>query len=187
VSLRIAIPIDGVLANPASARRHEAERIENFWESLTEIEPGAVSRLATIAASRGWEIIFLTNRSPTPGATVQLQSQRWLESMGFDLPSVYDAQGSRARIASALGLDIVVDDDAASCVDVVVESEARAVLVWRGDEKTLPPEARRPEIGIVKSAGDCLEMLNTVPQRDRGNSGFMARLKRMLGLKEARA
>jgi len=71
--------------------------------------------------------------------------------------------------------------------EAMVESEARAVLVWRGDERTLPPEARRPEIGIVTSADACLEILNTVPQRNRGSSGLMARLKRLLGLSEARA
>jgi hypothetical protein len=187
VPLRIAIAIDGVLANSETDAFPDAERIENFWESLTEAEPGAVSRLATLATSRLWEIIFLTSRPPTAGGTVQLQSQRWLESKGFALPSVYVAQGPRGRIAAALGLDVVVDGGADRCIDVVGDSEARAILVWRGREATLPAEARRPEISIVKSVSDCLDLLEAVPRRERASSSFLARLKRMLGLQEARA
>ena len=41
--------------------------IDAFWESLEEIEPGAVARLATIATARRWEIIFLTRRPGTVG------------------------------------------------------------------------------------------------------------------------
>ena len=73
------------------------------------------------------------------------------------------------------------------CIDVTVESEARAILVWRGDEQRVPAEARRPEIDIVKSFGACLDRLTAVPQRHRENASFMARVKRMLGLSEADA
>src|SRR6476661_5484879 len=76
-------------------------------------------------------------------------SQRWLESKGFSLPSVFVVQGSRGRIADALGLDIVVDDRPENCLDVVVDSKARAILVWREDESLLPAAARRLGIGVV--------------------------------------
>jgi hypothetical protein len=184
VPLRIAVHLDGVLANPTSERLPQAERIENFWESLSEIEPDAVSHLAKMAATRQWEIIFLTSRPPTAGATAQVQSQRWLESKGFPLPSVYDAQGSRGRIAEALGLDIVIDDRPDNCVDVVVNSQARAILVWRGDENTVPEGARRRDIGIVKSATECVDLLATVDAEVQAPS-LLTRIKRMLGLKEA--
>ena len=121
--------------------RH-VESIENFWQTLAEIEPGVVSRLATIATDRRWEIIFLTKRPETAGATAQVQTQRWLESKGFALPSVFVVQGSRGRIAASLGLDIVVDDRPENCLDVVVDSKARALLVWREDEGAV---ARRGE------------------------------------------
>src|SRR4051812_15578010 len=38
---------------------HHVETIENFWETLAEIEAGAIARLAAVAAERRWEIIFL--------------------------------------------------------------------------------------------------------------------------------
>src|SRR6187200_1586488 len=57
--------------------------IDGFWEHLEETEPGVVSRLSGLATERRWEIIFLTKRPTTAGATSQIQSQRWLASKGF--------------------------------------------------------------------------------------------------------
>src|SRR4051812_4306453 len=138
--------------------RH-VETIENFWQDLQEIEAGAIARLAEIAAARRWEIIFLTKRPATAGATAQVQSQKWLEAKGFALPSVFVVQGSRGRIAQALGLDIVVDDRPENCLDVVTDSKARAVLVWREKQQGLPTAARRLGIGVVESLTECLNIL----------------------------
>jgi hypothetical protein len=107
------------------------EGIDNFWETLEEIERGSLARLSRLATERRWEIIFLTRRPATAGATAQLQSQRWLKAKGFPLPSVYVVQGSRGRIAASLALDFVIDDTPENCLDVVVDSKARAVLIWR--------------------------------------------------------
>src|SRR2546422_6587160 len=160
------------------------ESIENFWLTLEELEPGVIQRLAAIAAERRWEIIFLTKRPQTVGVTAQVQSQRWLESKGFTLPSVFVVQGSRGRIAAALGIDIVVDDRPENCLDVVVDSKARAILVWRDDEKNLPAAARRLGIGVVKTVGECLDILTQVDTPAREQPGVMDRVMRLLGLKE---
>lgn len=40
------------------------KKIENFWTALPELEPGAISRIATAAADRRWGVIFLTTRQP---------------------------------------------------------------------------------------------------------------------------
>jgi hypothetical protein len=159
--------------------------IENFWETLREVEAGAVARLGALASERRWEIIFLTKRPASAGATAQLQTQRWLQSKGYPLPSVYVVQGSRGRIAAALGLDFVIDDRPENCLDVVSDSTARAILVWRDDESQLPANARRLGIGVVKSVGECLEILAqadtpTSPQKPK----VMDRVLRLLGLKE---
>jgi hypothetical protein len=158
--------------------------IENFWLTLSELEPGVVGRLAALAAERRWELIFLTKRPDTLGATAQVQSQRWLESKGFPLPSVYVVQGSRGRIAAALALDIVVDDRPENCLDVVVDSSARAILVWREDEERLPAAARRLGIGVVKTVGECLDVLTQADTKSSGRAGVINRMKRLLGLKE---
>ena len=158
--------------------------IESFWESLAEIEPGAVARVASVARDRRWEVIFLTKRPDSAGATAQVQSQRWLEAKGFTLPSVYVVQGSRGRIAAALGLDIVVDDRPENCLDVVVDSKARAILVWREEEKLVPAAARRLGIGVVKSVGDCLDILTQVDSAPQEKPGVIDRVMRLLGLKE---
>jgi hypothetical protein len=160
------------------------ESIENFWETLAEIERGTVKRLARLATDRRWEIIFLTKRPRSAGLTCQLQSQRWLVANGFPLPSVYVVQGSRGRIAAALGLDMVVDDRAENCLDVVVDSKARAVLVWRDDEKLLPPAAKRLGIAVVKTVAECLDVLEQIDAPPREQPGIMNRVMRLLGLAE---
>jgi len=163
--------------------RHVAS-IENFWESLNEIEPGAVARLGAIAAEHRWEVIFLTKRPESAGATAQVQSQRWLEAKGFRLPSVYVVQGSRGRIASALGLDVVVDDRSENCLDVRADSRARAILVCRDDDPQAPEAAKRLGIGVVKSVGECLDILTEI-NAGKSNGGIIGRMMRRLGFKQA--
>ena len=163
--------------------RH-VQSIENFWETLAEIEPGSIARLAAIAVERRWQIIFLTKRPESAGDTAQRQTQRWLEARGFTLPSVFVVQGSRGRIAAALDLDIVVDDRAENCLDVVVDSKASAILIWRDDEKHLPTAARRLGIGVVKTVNACLDTLTKADAPEPDNHGLVARLRRALGMKE---
>jgi hypothetical protein len=161
--------------------RH-VETIEKFWQDLQEIEQGSLARLATIAAERRWEIIFLTKRPATAGATAQVQSQKWLEAKGFALPSVFVVQGSRGRIARALGLDIVVDDRPENCLDVVTDSKARAVLVWREKQQGLPTAARRLGIGVVESIGECLDILVQVDtMAPQEKTGVFNRAMRIFG------
>jgi len=97
---------------------------------------------------------------------------------------VFVVQGSRGRIAAALGLDIVVDDRPENCLDVIVDSKARAILVWREDERQLPAAARRMGIGVVKSVGECLDIISEIDAAGRDDPGVMARVMRLLGLKE---
>jgi hypothetical protein len=163
--------------------RH-VETVENFWEGLTEIEPGVIKRLASIAAERRWEIIFLTKRPESAGATAQVQTQRWLASKGFTLPSVFVVQGSRGRIASALHLDVVIDDRPENCLDVVMDSKSRAILIWR-DPAQLPAAARQLGIGTVKSVNDCLDVLIQLDSPNKDEPGVLARVKKLLGLGES--
>jgi hypothetical protein len=162
--------------------RH-VEGIENFWETLQEIEPGAVAQLAEMALARRWEVIFLTKRPQTAGRTAQTQTQRWLQARGFELPSVFVVQGSRGRIAASLDLSIVVDDRIENCLDVVFDSKARAILVWREDEKQLPVTARRLGIGAVRSMTQCFSILAEIDAAGT-ETGVFDRVLRMLGLRE---
>jgi len=156
--------------------------LENFWEGLGEIEDGAIRRLAGLADERGWEVLFITSRPRSAGRTVQRQSQRWLERLGFTLPSVYVVHGSRGRVASALALDVVVDDRPENCLDIVLESKAGAVLVWRGDSKGVPASAKRLGIAVVPTVAACLDALAEA-QRSGSERGFADRLRGLLGLK----
>jgi hypothetical protein len=159
------------------------ESIDNFWQTLGECEDGIIERLGRLAGERRWEVIFLTKRPEGAGATAQLQTQLWLEARGFPLPSVYVVQGSRGRIAAALGLDVVVDDRPENCLDVAVDSKARAILIWRDGAGQLPAAAQRLGIGVVKSVSECLEILTQLDSA-REQPGMLSRVKRLLGLKE---
>jgi hypothetical protein len=163
--------------------RH-VETIESFWQGLKELEPGVIGRLATIAAAQRWEIIFLTKRPASAGGTAQVQTQRWLESKGFRLPSVFVVQGSRGLIAAALDLDVVIDDRPENCLDVVMDSKARAMLVWREDANQLPVATQRLGVSIVKSMNECLDILTQLDAAGKDEPGVMARVRKLLGLRQ---
>ncbi len=157
---------------------------DGFWESLDEVEPGAVARLAAIAAERSWEIIFLTRRPETAGDTSQIQSQRWLEAKGFRLPSVYVVTASRGLIASALSLDIVVDDTPENCVDVASDSKARTLAIFRDRDAEPPPVLNRMGIHLVHSVGECLDLLVEIDSSLQRKPGAIERIIQTLGLKQ---
>jgi len=155
---------------------------ENFWETLDEIEPGALARLSRLARERRWEVIFLTSRPETRGDTAQVQSHRWLSAHGFELPSIFVVHGSRGKIAASLQLDVLVDDRPENCLDIAIDSTARAILVWRGSEETIPGSARQLGIGSVTSIAKCLDILETVDSESK-EVGLVDRFKQLLGLK----
>ncbi len=181
-----APPLTTLQMTPRRVRllwRH-VEAIDNFWETLDELEPGAVARLAELAAEHRWEIIFLTRRPPSAGATAQVQSQRWLEARGFPRASVFVVQGSRGKIAAALDLDVVVDDRPENCLDVAVDSTARPILVRRDARVAPPTGARRLGIGVVGSVAECLDILVQMDEGAGQEPGVMDRVLRLLGLKD---
>jgi hypothetical protein len=173
---------------PLSARQQQmlwraVRERQNFWETLDEIEPGALARLAGLVRDRKWEIIFLTSRPETKGDSAQLQSHRWLAAHGFPTPSVFVVHASRGKIAAALQLDVIIDDRPENCLDVAIDSAARAILVWRGDEDKVPTSARQLGIGAVSSIAECLDILEGLDTADSEPSGMVERLKRLLGLR----
>ena len=154
-------------------------KIRDFWTTLDEMEPGAVARLAALAAERRWDVLFITTRPAAAGNTTQVQSQEWLEARGFPRPSVYVVKGSRGRIADVLQLDAVVDDRPENCFDVAVESSARAFLVWPGGHDDLPHGTVRQGVKVVPTITAALDAL---VELDRARSGGMGRsIRRLFG------
>jgi len=152
-------PADGLTRRQQQQVWRAVADIENFWETLEEIEPGAVRAIAEQSARRGWEVVFLTKRPRTRGRTSQEQSQRWLRARGFHLPSVAVVSDSRGRIADALRLDAVVDDLPENCVDVVSDSRAAAILVRRSESARIRVNAKRLGITVVASVADALRVV----------------------------
>jgi hypothetical protein len=156
------------------------KKVENFWCSLPELEPGIIARIAKTAFERRWEVIFLTTRPSTAGELVQLQSQRWLEAHGFQYPSVYVVQRSRGKIADALGLDAFVDDRPENCLDIAVESKAKVILVWHGAVKDVPAGAKRLGVQPVTTISEAMALLERLDDI-RSQPSIMRSIKRAFG------
>ncbi len=156
------------------------KKIENFWSTLPELEPGIIARIAKAAVERRWEVIFLTTRPSTAGELVQMQSQRWLAAHGFQYPSVYVVQRSRGRIADALALDAFVDDRPENCLDIAVESKAKVILMWHGNLADVPAGAKRLGVQPVLTISEAMLLLEKLDDM-RSKPGFMRSLKRALG------
>lgn len=162
------------------------QQTHDFWMSLDEIVPGAIARLATLAQERRWEVLFITTRPQTAGDTVQRQSQRWLESQGFLMPSVFVVRGSRGKVARALRLDAVVDDRPENCVDVVSDSSACAVLIWPDGSEVPVETIERRVVGLgiapLPTIGDCLDILESLDPTAHPRA-MRRMLRKRLGLK----
>jgi hypothetical protein len=178
----IASPLGRPLT-PKEIRRlwHHVAGVENFWMSLGEIEPGAVARLATLATQHRWEVIFLTQRPGSAGETTQIQSQRWLKAHGFDLPSVMVMRGSRGRVASALSLDVVIDDRPENCLDVIADSKAKPFLIWRLGASRMPAGIVGLAVESVPSMTEAFVRLEALTAERGKGEGLFGRLRRALG------
>jgi hypothetical protein len=158
----------------------EIETTPNFWSTLKPIDPAAVRRIRELMERHGWEVFFITQRPRTAGESVQRQTQRWLVEQGFDWPSVLVVPGSRGRAAAALHLDYLVDDSPKNCVDVISDSNARALLVLRERDDRVEASARRIGIGIAGSIGKALDILEEATAV-RDEPTLLERLARMVG------
>jgi hypothetical protein len=156
------------------------KKIENFWTTLSELEPGIIARIAKAASDRRWEVIFLTTRPSTAGDLVQLQSQQWLSAHGFQYPSVYVVQRSRGKIADALHLDAFVDDRPENCLDIAVESKAKVLLIWHGNLADVPAGARRLGVRPVNTISEAVSLLEQLDDV-RNKPGFVRSIKRAFG------
>src|SRR5918996_5819691 len=136
--LRLGIDVDGVVADFRTAFRSLAERelgraaadaeaelsrpdvdrlwkrvaeTANWWLDVPPYEPEQIARLYEHSRHSRWEVVFLTSRPASAGDSVQLQTQVWLERLGFYLPAVITTPaGARGELARSLRLDLALDD-----------------------------------------------------------------------------
>lgn len=176
------------LAQARALRRHNdiiwhaIESTPDFWTTLKEMEEGIVRRLWEAAQKNRWEVFFITQRPATAGESVQFQTQRWLREQGFELPSVLPLSGSRGKAIQALKIDFLVDDTPKNCVDVISDSDARAILLTRGVDEFTENGAKRLGIVTVKTAADALDILEQATIA-KVNPTFFARFLQKMGLK----
>ncbi len=154
-------------ADPLSSRELDRvwkliERTPNWWTTLSAYEPAQLPRLYKLSRELKWEVYFLTRRPETAGDPVQFQTQWWLESQGFYLPAVMTVPGSRGELASALRLDVAIDDQLHNCVDVVSESAAKAMLLQREPDQVAADHATDRGIGVVHTLEDAIDVLQRI-------------------------
>jgi hypothetical protein len=203
--LRLGIDVDGVIADFRTAFRDLAARelgvapadvhadltsghldrlwksvreATNWWLDLPPYEPEQIARLYTLARRGRWEVFFLTSRPASGGDSVQLQTQVWLERMGFLMPSVLTTPaGARGELARSLRLDLALDDRVVNCLEVISASNAKAVLVARGEaEAALRGGAESRGIGVVTSLAQALDAVERLDHLLSSRRGRLLRL-----------
>ena len=204
MSLRVAFDIDGVLADfrrafretgrpaaggeggtgdrePMNAREvkrtwNTIGRTPQWWLGLTAYEPDQIERLYRVSRERRWEIYFLTTRPPSAGETPQFQTQWWLESQGFKLPSVLTVPGSRGELANALRLDLIVDDRLVNCMDVIAASRTKAIFLDRDNDVNGRQQALSRGIAPVSTLREALDAVDAFEAAQRAARGPLTRL-----------
>ena len=158
------------------------EETPNFWTTLKPLENGAVKRLYQLTGEHNWEVFFITQRPATAGATVQLQTYKWLVEQGFSTPSVIPLSGARGKCAAALHLDYLIDDTPQNCVDVLHDSSTRAILLVSADDPLAERSARRLGIGTAHNIHEVLDLLIQATAA-RANPSLFEKLRKLVGCK----
>lgn len=156
----------------------EIQATEDFWRTLTPLEPRAVARLQALSIKYRWEVFFITQRPPTAGDTVQRQTQRWLVEQGFELPSVLALTGSRGAAIRALRLDYHLDDSIENCLDVLADSTAKIIHVSPDPKEAA--SSRRLGIACVSGIGQALDILEQATMA-RDNPSLLRKLSSIVG------
>jgi FMN phosphatase YigB (HAD superfamily) len=155
-------------------------RTPNFWTHLEPLDPTAIPRIHEMTLRHKWEVFFITQRPYTDGDTVQRQTQRWLVTQGFDMPSVLVIGGSRGAAAAALRLDYHVDDSPQNCLDVLAESGAKPILIVENDDEETVQPARKLKIATARSIDAALDILEHATLA-RTNPTLLDRLATLVG------
>lgn len=154
----------------------------DFWMTLKPCDPDAVKRIQEMMLRYGWEVFFITQRPATTGQTVQRQTQLWLRSQGFELPSVLVISGSRGAAAGALRLKFHVDDSPQNCLDVASDSRARPILIVPEPDEVTEKSAQRLRIAVARSIGDALDILERqTSSGENGSRRLLSRFSQILG------
>ena len=71
-------------------------------------------------------------------------------------------RGSRGKVAAALALDVVLDDRPENCLDVLSDSKAKPILIWRrgrGEFRPPLPGCRSNPSRSMSEALACLDIM----------------------------
>ena len=164
--------------SPDDVRRvwNHIARTPNWWMEIDPYEPDQIARLYSLTRALAWEVFFLTKRPPSAGDSVQFQTQWWIERFGFYLPSVLTVPGSRGEVASALRLDLILDDQLINCVEVVSAAPTKAILMQRSPDPSARDHATSRGIGVVATMAAALGVIERLQDMLPQKRGRLLRL-----------
>ena len=144
------------------------------WISTLAVPAPRSQRALDVAMGRGRHALLL--------------AQHGFHTFGVDLnlDAIKDAMQKAARENLQIRgwcADLTVSRLPARAFDVVVDSQAKPILVWRDRRETLPAAAQRLGIGIVSNVTECLDLFATADTQPSDTS-MLKRVKRLFGLKE---
>ncbi len=135
-------------------------RTQNWWMDVPPYEPDQIARLYSLTRAAGWEVFFMTKRPPSAGDSVQFQTQWWIERFGFYLPAVMTVPGSRGDLANGLRLDMMIDDQALNCIEVISAATTKALLMLRSADDSARAHATNRGIGVVSTLAEAITVLD---------------------------
>jgi len=151
-------------------------RTQNWWMDVPPYEPDQIARLYSLTRAAGWEVFFMTKRPPSAGDSVQFQTQWWIERFGFYLPAVMTVPGSRGDLANGLRLDMMIDDQALNCIEVISAATTKALLMLRAADDSARAHATNRGIGVVSTLAEAITVLDRLQEVLPQKRGRLLRL-----------
>jgi hypothetical protein len=93
---------------------------------------------------------------------------------------VFVVRQSRGKIADALELEAVVDDRPENCLDVVLDSKAKSILIWPRDPDDAPPGVRSLDVRLASTISEALEFLIKLDD-DKGGRSLARSIRKLFG------
>ena len=76
----------------------------------------------------------------------------------------------------------MIDDRPDNCLDVVSDSTAKAILVWRDDPATVPAGVKRLGIVLTVSFAEALDQLERITALRARPAGLVGRIRNAIGI-----
>ena len=137
----------------------EIRKTPDFWTTLRPLGNGSVRRIHALMLAHNWEVFFITQR---PSTAVRRCSGRRSAGSSSRVSTCRACSRSAARAEpppASFRLDYHVDDTIQHCLDVIADSNAKAILVASHATENSIIGARKLGIAIAGGVDQALDIL----------------------------